>query len=256
MAVQLNQAEFQGLVRILQKQPEFADPTSRQQLLTFAFGMSDKANVIMARLNLGGTPMGAAVEVVRFLATFGQVTLGVEALGVFLDQVASNMGYGDDADFIADLIARHNLVNPPALRLPADLPTPDAVAGASSKQVFISYARPQQAIAEQVERYLLAAGYRVFRDTRDIAPGDNWDMTIEQALNASTHMVLLLSAASMPYRKEVHREWFYFDQQQKPILPLYVQDCTLHSRMTAYNYIDARGDLLPDALERLVTRLG
>ena len=95
---------------------------------------------------------------------------------------------------------------------------------------------------------------RVFRDIRDIRSGDNWDMTIETALQESTHMVLLLSAASMPYRKEVHREWFYFDQVKKPIIPLQVQDCTLHSRMFAYNYIDARTDLA-DALSKLVIRL-
>jgi hypothetical protein len=51
-------------------------------------------------------------------------------------------------------------------------------------------------------------------------------MTIE-ALQESQRMVLLLSDASMPYRKEVHREWFYFDQEKKPIYPIYIEDCKL-----------------------------
>lgn len=66
--------------------------------------------------------------------------------------------------------------------------------------------------------------------------------------------MLLLSASSMPYRKEVHREWFFFDQERKPIYPLYLEACKLHSRMYAYNYIDARSDL-QGALERLLAEL-
>jgi formylglycine-generating enzyme required for sulfatase activity len=121
--------------------------------------------------------------------------------------------------------------------------------------VFISYARPDQAIAEQVEAFLIAAGVSVFRDASDIRAGDNWDLSIEKALRECQRMVLLLSPASMPYRKEVHREWFYFDQNRKPIYPLQIKDCDLHSRFYAYNFMDARGDLQP-VLDRLRNELG
>jgi len=255
MTIQLAQPEFQRLVRILQNQAEFASQANRQNLITLAFGMSGKADVIRARLDLSGAPMNAAVELVRFLSTFGQIEPGVEALGAFLDQMLANMGLGDDADFMAEIIAHHKLVAPPPpIASPLSLPALTPVASASEKYIFVSYARPEQAIAEQVENHLKSAGFRVFRDTQKIRVGDNWDMTIETALNEATHMVLLLSAASMPYRKEVHREWFYFDQKRKPILPLYVQDCTLHSRIIAYNYIDARSDI-GKALSKLVDEL-
>jgi uncharacterized small protein (DUF1192 family) len=111
-----------------------------------------------------------------------------------------------------------------------------------ARAVFISYARPDQAVAEQVEAHLLSSGFQIFRDARDIRGGD-WDMTIENALRDCDRMVLLLSSASMPYRKEVNREWFYFDQNRKPIHPLYLADCDLHSRMYAYNFRDARPGL-------------
>lgn len=107
--------------------------------------------------------------------------------------------------------------------------------------VFISYARPDQEVAEKVEACLTDAGVRVFRDASDIRTGANWDLAIEEALPQCQRLVLLLSPSSMPYRKELHREWFYFDQQRKPIYPLYIADCELHSRFFAYNYIDARG---------------
>ncbi|MGH9845802.1 MAG: NACHT domain-containing protein, partial [Blastocatellia bacterium] len=124
----------------------------------------------------------------------------------------------------------------------------------SELYVFISYARPDAAVAETVEAALTTAGMRVFRDASDIRPGANWDLVIERALGECQRMVLLLSSASMPDRKEVHREWLYFDQERKPICPLLVEDCTLHSRFTGINYIDARADW-PGALERLLDEL-
>ncbi len=72
--------------------------------------------------------------------------------------------------------------------------------------VFISYARPDMAAAEAVEAALTAGGFRVFRDVRDIRAGDNWDLTIERALGECQRMVLLLSSASMPDRKERDRD--------------------------------------------------
>lgn len=255
MTVQLNQSEFQRLVRIIQIQPEFASQAERRNLITLAFGTAGKADAILSRLNLGGTPMGASVEIVNFLCKFGQIEPGYEALGVFLDQLLINMGISDEANFMADIIERHNLIKPTApLVATMPLDVPDPIGDASSKYVFISYARPDQSIADQVENYLKAAGFRVFRDIHDVPAGDNWDIAIENALISATHMVLLLSAASMPYRKEVYREWFFFEQKKKPILPLYVQDCSLHSRMFAYNYIDARTDL-NGALSKLVREI-
>lgn len=255
MTIELTQLEFQRLVRILQNQAEFASQVERQNLITFAFGMTGKADIIRARLNLSGAPMGAAVELVRFLSTFGQIEPGLEALGVFLDQLLANMGLSDDADFIAQMITHHKLVDPPlAPTSSTNLAVPSFIDSATEKTVFISYARPEQPIAEQVENYLKTAGFHTFRDTSKIRVGDNWDMIIEKALKEATHMVLLESAASMPYRKEVTREWFYFDQNRRPILPLYVQDCILHSRLIAYQYIDARTDL-SSALKVLVTQL-
>ncbi|MFN0084533.1 MAG: TIR domain-containing protein, partial [Blastocatellia bacterium] len=122
------------------------------------------------------------------------------------------------------------------------------------KYVFLSYARDDQTIAERVEAVLTAAGIHVFRDKSDIHPGDNWDLKIEQALEECQSMVLLLSPSSMPDRKEVHREWFRFDQRGKKIYPLFLRDCKLHSRFDSLNYIDARMDL-EGALEQLLRAL-
>ena len=253
MTVELAQADFQRLMSILQDQPEFALARDRYRLVSGALAGLDRANVILGRIDFDGTAIGTAVEVIRLLSSFGQVTPGKEALGAFLEQLLVTTGGGGDADFMSDVITRYHL-NVPAAAPAATLPAPATVPDAGNCYLFISYAHADQPVAEQVEHYLRGTGFRVFRDVTDIAPGANWDMTIEQGLRDADRMVLLLSQNSMPYRKEVHREWFFFDQERKPINPLFIQQCTLHSRLIAYNYIDARTDL-GAALERLVKEI-
>lgn len=242
MPVPLSPPEFQRLIRILQGQPEFRDADRRNALVTLAFGMDEKAEVIRGRANLSGSPMTAAVELVSLLVKFGQVRPGTESLGVLLDHLMMNLGDGEDSNFLMDLIHKYQLIVPPPPPIPPihELPKPAPRPGAEGKYIFVSYARPERLIAEQIEKFLESAGIRAFRDVSDVRASDNWDMEIEQALNEATHMVLVLSASSMPFRKEVYREWFYYDQKQKPIIPLYVQECTLHSRLIARQYIDAR----------------
>jgi formylglycine-generating enzyme required for sulfatase activity len=120
--------------------------------------------------------------------------------------------------------------------------------------VFISFAQPQAEMAVQLERYLKAAGLRVFCAPQ-IGKCANWDMVIEEALRETNRMVLLLSNDSMPYRKEVHREWFFYDREGKPIYTMLVEKCKLHSRLYAYNYIDVAAVGWPQALELLLREM-
>jgi formylglycine-generating enzyme required for sulfatase activity len=121
----------------------------------------------------------------------------------------------------------------------------------NERYIFISYARPDAAVADRVESALTGAGLRVFRDTTSIAPGANWDQTIAAALRDCDTMVLLLSRASTSNRKEVYDEWFPFDQMGKPIVPLYLEDCEPDRRLKAIHHIDMRADP-PGALDRLL----
>ncbi len=116
--------------------------------------------------------------------------------------------------------------------------------------VFISYASPDIEVAEKVEDFLASAGFRVFRDRKDIHSGHNIYKAINRALTECDRIVLLQSPASMPEAPEVFKEWMLFDIDNKPIHPLYLQDCDLFGRLRLIKYIDARTDL-QGALETL-----
>lgn len=219
--------------RIIQQLlPQMDDSAARKALIESTLYGSP----LLAQIQWEGAARPFTVRLVRQLHEYGEITPGKRALIALLDEVKAQVG-DDRQKQIDELITAmqappaEQKITPPTETIEGDL------------YVFISYARPDEALAEQVETYLKAAGVRVFRDTSEIREGANWDMTIEQALKDCQRMVLLLSPASMPYRKEVHREWFYFDQKRKPIYPLYTADCELHSRLYAYNYIDVRKDL-------------
>lgn len=111
MTVQLSQSDFQRLTRIVQNLPDLANVRDRRRLVAGALEGVPQADVILARLDLDGTPMGISVEVVRFLSQFGQVAYGKEALGVFLNYIQPFTG-DEDTAFIQDLFQNYPLDTP------------------------------------------------------------------------------------------------------------------------------------------------
>lgn len=112
--IQLSQPDFQHLTYIVQNLPDFANVRDRRRLVAGALEGVPQADVILARLDLDGAPMAVSVEVVRFLARFGQVAYGKEALGVFINYIRPFAGH-EDADFIAALFETYPLDAPVSL---------------------------------------------------------------------------------------------------------------------------------------------
>lgn len=119
MTVNLSRPDFQKLTHIVQSLPEFGTERDRRRLVAGALEGVPKSDVILARLDLGGTPMGGAVEVIRFLADFGQVAYGKEALGVFLNYIQAFVGEENTA-FISNLFITYPLDAPASPDRPLD----------------------------------------------------------------------------------------------------------------------------------------
>jgi V8-like Glu-specific endopeptidase len=108
VTIQLSQPDFQRLTRIVQGFPDFANVRDRRRLVAGALEGVPQIDIILARLDLDGAPMGVAVEIVRFLCQFGQVAYGKEALGVFLNYIQPFTG-DEDSDFILELFHKYPL---------------------------------------------------------------------------------------------------------------------------------------------------
>lgn len=115
MTVRLNQDDFRRIVDVVQAHSDFANARDRRRLVAVALEGSPRADTILAGLDLEGTPRGAAVEVVKSLADFGQVAYGKEALGVFLNYLQGIVG-DEQAEFIAGLFTAYPLNDVAAIR--------------------------------------------------------------------------------------------------------------------------------------------
>jgi V8-like Glu-specific endopeptidase len=111
MSVRLSQQDFQRLTTIVQNLPEFGIERDRRRLVAGALEGVKNSDSILGRLDLSGAPMPASVEVIRFLATFGKVAYGKEALGVFLNYIQPFTG-DEDAALISRLFAVYALDAP------------------------------------------------------------------------------------------------------------------------------------------------
>lgn len=119
---------------------------------------------------------------------------------------------------------------------------------------FISYSRRDETFARRLYNDLSAAGVRPWMDRYDIPPGAIWDDEIQRGLNACSHVLILLSAASVESRN-VHAEWNYADTLGKTLVPLILETLQpeqIPFRLHGPNWVIFGGQDYAAALERLL----
>ena len=84
---------------------------------------------------------------------------------------------------------------------------------------FISYSRRDKEFVSQFATRLEAFMDQVWFDLEDIHVGSNWSDSIQQGLDSSDVLFLILSPDSMA-SPNVANEWQYFFDQKKPIIPI------------------------------------
>jgi hypothetical protein len=100
------------------------------------------------------------------------------------------------------------------------------------KQVFISYAKEDSEIATKIYYDLKRAGVKAWLDSKDLLPGQNWKLTIREAINESSYFLALLSSNSVSKKgfiqKELKMALDITDELPKTeifILPARIDDC-------------------------------
>jgi hypothetical protein len=125
---------------------------------------------------------------------------------------------------------------PPAPRPPAPKPAPPAEPSApaprragprpAAKRIFISHASEDKRLARMVAGILRRQGWEPWIDESGITGGSSWAASIQQALKASSVVVLLITANS------VAKEWVLDEivaarNLRVPIVPAVLQDVRL-----------------------------
>ena len=121
MSVSLERTDFQRLVNIVARSPNFNTVQGRVDTVVYALRGEPRGDDVLIQLNLDGNPHGVAIQVVDRLARFGRVTPDKEALGIFINTLL-DYHIGDDADieFMRILIEKYNMDRPVVVGPPID----------------------------------------------------------------------------------------------------------------------------------------
>lgn len=105
---------------------------------------------------------------------------------------------------------------------------------------FISYARSDSEFALRISQDLNQTGKVVWIDQINIKPGDRWDSEIENALNESNILLVVLSTNSIN-STNVMNEILFAINESKHIVPLRIDKCRTPLIISRFQYIDFTG---------------
>lgn len=126
----------------------------------------------------------------------------------------------------------------------------------SKLYVFISYSRQDREFVEKLTDALSAAGIETWTDVSNIAPGQNWQVEIEQGL-LNAEVFLYIASQNTSTSKWMEQELLAFARGSGRIVPLIVDDAGENSLPIAlrdYQWADFRVDF-DVALHRLIEGL-
>jgi hypothetical protein len=109
-------------------------------------------------------------------------------------------------------------------------------------RIFISYSRHDEKFARKLTRSLVEMGADVWLDVLAIPAGVNWSEAIQDGLDKSTLMLLIISPDAMASHN-VGEEWQFYRDQDKPIIPILYKNARMHYQLNRLQWINFQ--LLP-----------
>jgi tetratricopeptide (TPR) repeat protein len=111
-----------------------------------------------------------------------------------------------------------------------------------SEHIFISYSRQRdRAFTEKLYDGLKVAGFSVWLDTRDIAPGEDWVQSIDNAIRNCWCFIFIMTPVSIA-SSDCSDEWSQALKFKRPILPLMVETATIPERLKGLQSLDFTGE--------------
>jgi TolB-like protein/tetratricopeptide (TPR) repeat protein len=136
---------------------------------------------------------------------------------------------------------------------------PGASASAGFRTLFLSYASPDAAVANQVCEFLESRGVPCWMAPRDVKPGAAYADAIVRAINEASALVLVLSGAAMA-SEHVSREVERAGSKHKPIVAFRFDAAVLSAELEYFlsrsQWIDVPALGMAAALVKLVEAVG
>lgn len=121
-------------------------------------------------------------------------------------------------------------------------------------RIFISYSRADQAFATQLATALSDGGADVWIDVEDIPAGMKWSSAIQEGLDTSDALLVVVSPEAMASRN-VEDEWQYFLDNSRTILTVRHRPAKLHYQLHRIQYVDFHAQPFDHAFWKLSLEL-
>ena len=120
--------------------------------------------------------------------------------------------------------------------------------------IFFSYSRDDSEFVLNLAKSLRDAGAQIWLDQFDIAPGNHWDSTIEEALQKSGTLLVMLSKTSVESNNVMDEVSFALEEDKK-VIPVLLEECDIPFRLRRLQQADFRKDY-QRGMSSLVQTLG
>ena len=107
----------------------------------------------------------------------------------------------------------------------------------SNAKIFFSYAREDAQFALRLATDIRMAGIDIWMDQLDIRAGTRWDTEVENALQLSKALLVILTPSSAASHN-VYDEISYALDEGKRVIPVLLKECTIHFRLRRIQYAD------------------
>ncbi len=122
------------------------------------------------------------------------------------------------------------------------------------KQIFVSYSSHDKSTVQNLCERLRVQGIDTWASFKDIQPGAKWDEAIQEALDKSTHIIVMVSEASVQ-SSYVRAEIEYALDNGKVVLPILISKTKLPLRWHTLEYVDLSENDNTDEFKKLVQAL-
>jgi hypothetical protein len=106
-------------------------------------------------------------------------------------------------------------------------------------KAFISYSSSDRFFAELLERRLLDEGLQVWRDANTLLAGEDWRQSIDLGIKDCKLVIVVMSGNSSKSHYVTY-EWASAMALRKTILPVLLEECDHHPKLTPIQHVDFR----------------
>lgn len=116
---------------------------------------------------------------------------------------------------------------------------------ASTFQIFLSYANPDQLKVSELYDFLSAEGFKPWMDKRDMLPGEKWEHAIKKAIQQSNFFIACISRNSVNRRgflqKEIRLALDILDEMLDDdiyLIPARLEECSVPEALSKLQWVD------------------